>query len=103
MKKKELINNIDYSFIYNPYFVALGNVFQNLENPDFILVGYSSQYSLRKIKNIYKKIYKNLIIRDMTLQEAELVKLLVNCKAVIDLPEFLENMFNKRFMKNSSK
>jgi hypothetical protein len=31
------------------------------------------------------------------------VKLLVNCKAVIDLPEFLENMFNKRFMKNSSK
>lgn len=104
MKKKELINNIDYSFIYNPYFVALGNVFQNLENPDFILVGYSSQYSLRKIKNIYKKIYKNLIIRDMTLKEAELVKLLVNCyiTSKISFTNFVKNISDKIGIKSAN-
>ena len=104
MKKKGLINNIDYSFIYNPYFVALGNVFQNLENPDFILVGYSSEYSLRKIKDTYKKIYRNLNIREMTLQEAELVKLLVNCyiTSKISFTNFVKNISDKIGIKSAN-
>jgi len=104
MKKKGLINNIDYSFTYNPYFVALGNVFQNLENPDFILVGYSSEYSIRKIKDIYKKIYRNLNIREMTLQEAELVKLLVNCyiTSKISFTNFVKNISDKIGIKSAN-
>jgi UDPglucose 6-dehydrogenase len=104
MKKKGLINNIDFSFTYNPYFVALGNVFHNLENPDFILVGHSSEYSIRKIKDIYKKIYRNLNIREMTLQEAELVKLLVNCyiTAKISFTNFVKNISDKIGIKSAN-
>lgn len=79
MKKKGLIINKDYEFIYNPYFVALGDVIKNLENPDFILLGSSSINSSKKMQFIYKKIYKNPVFKSMNLNEAELVKLLVNC------------------------
>jgi UDPglucose 6-dehydrogenase len=104
MKKKGLINNIDYSFIYNPYFVALGNVFRNLENPDFVLIGYSSEYSFTIVKNIYQKIYKNLNIKKMTLQEAELVKLLVNCyiTSKISFTNFVKNISDKIGIKSAN-
>jgi UDPglucose 6-dehydrogenase len=104
MKNKGLVNNVDYSFLYNPYFVALGNVFENLENPDFVLLGYSSEYSLKKIKNIYKDIYKNLNIREMTLKEAELVKLLVNCyiTAKISFTNFVKSITDKTGIKSAN-
>ncbi len=79
MKNKGLKINIDYEFIYNPYFVALGDVIKNLESPDFILIGSSSKNSAKKIQSIYKMIYKNPNFKPMSLQEGELVKLLVNC------------------------
>ena len=79
MKKKGLIINKDYEFIYNPYFVALGDVVKNLENPDFILIGSSSISASQKIQSVYKLIYKYPVFKSMSLKEAELVKLLVNC------------------------
>ena len=79
MTKNGLKINYDYDFIYNPYFVALGDVINNLEKPDFILLGSSSKDSSKKIQTIYKKIYKKVNFKSMTLREGELVKLLVNC------------------------
>ncbi len=79
MKNEGLKINIDFEFIYNPYFVALGDVIKNLESPDFILIGSSSINSAKKIQSIYKKIYKNPNFKSMSLREGELVKLLVNC------------------------
>ena len=62
MYKFGLKNNIDYQFIYNPYFVALGEVINNLEKPNFILIGTNDEYANKKITSIYKKFIKNQIL-----------------------------------------
>ena len=94
MKKNGLIINKDYDFIYNPYFVALGDVIKNLEKPDFILLGFSSIYSLKKMQYIYNKLYKNPNLKPMNLGEGELVKLLVNCYVAskISFTNFVKNI-----------
>jgi len=78
MKKNGLENHKDYSLIYNPYFVALGNVLQGLTNPDHILIGTDSIASLSKIKKIYNKTYENAQFSILNYKEAELAKLLTN-------------------------
>jgi len=78
MEKRGLKKDIDFSFIYNPYFVALGDVIKGLENPDFILVGYDNQKAKNKLSQVYNKIYKRNLITDLNLEEAEYVKLLIN-------------------------
>jgi UDPglucose 6-dehydrogenase len=97
MNKKKLILNKDYLFCYNPYFVALGNVIKNLEQPDFILVGASSKFAANKLKKIYKKIYKKPIFKVMSLAEAELVKLLINSYLTmkISYTNFIKNISEK--------
>ncbi len=79
LEKKGFKNNVDFSFLYNPYFVALGDVIKGLENPDLILVGSENKYATKKIMGIYNKIYKKNLISELTFLEAELTKLLVNC------------------------
>lgn len=97
MERKGLKINKDYYFIYNPYFVALGNVIENLEKPDFILIGHSSEKALNKIKILYENIYKKPIIKSMNLEEAELVKLLVNCYVAskISFTNFVKDITDK--------
>ena len=79
MYKYGLKNNIDYQFIYNPYFVALGEVINNLERPNFILIGTNDEYANKKITSIYKKIYKKPDFKFLSIEEAELTKILLNC------------------------
>ena len=97
MKKNGLQINKDYDFIYNPYFVALGDVIKNLEFPDFILLGHASFSSLGVIQNLYKKIYKNPRFKSMSLEESELVKLLVNCYVAskISFTNFVKDISEK--------
>lgn len=97
MEKKGLKINKDYYFIYNPYFVALGNVIENLEKPDFILIGYSSEKALNKMKKLYANIYKKPKIKSINLEEAELVKLLVNCYVAskISFTNFVKDITDK--------
>ena len=64
--------------MYNPYFVALGSVIRNLEEPDYLLIGSSSIYAAKKITKFYNTLYKNPKIRLLKFKEAELTKLLVN-------------------------
>jgi UDPglucose 6-dehydrogenase len=94
MEKNGLKINKDYEFIYNPYFVALGDVIKNLEKPDFILLGGSSAYSLNKLQSVYNKLYKNPNYKCMNLNEGELVKLLVNCYVAskISFTNFVKNI-----------
>jgi UDPglucose 6-dehydrogenase len=97
MERKGLKINKDYYFIYNPYFVALGNVIENLEKPDFILIGHSSEKALNEIKKLYANIYKKPKIKSMNLEEAELVKLLVNCYVAskISFTNFVKDITDK--------
>tara|TARA_A100000164_G_scaffold343132_1_gene341169 strand:+ start:74 stop:1369 length:1296 start_codon:yes stop_codon:yes gene_type:complete len=78
MEKAGLKKDIDFSFVYNPYFVALGDVIQGLEKPDFVLVGYDNIKAKNKLTEIYNKIYKKNLTTNLNLEEAEYVKLLVN-------------------------
>ena len=78
LERKGLINNKDFSFIYNPYFVALGDIISDLKHPDIILVGCENHVAKKNIKYIYDRIYNNPNISFMSIDEAELIKLLVN-------------------------
>ncbi len=78
LESKELINNKNFYILYNPYFVALGSVIRNLEEPDYLLIGSSSIYAAKKITKFYNSLYKNPKIRHLNFKEAELTKLLVN-------------------------
>ncbi len=78
-EKKGFINNEDFCIIYNPYFVALGDVLNGLKNPDIVLIGCQNEYAKKKILKLYNKIYEtNVNFRIMNFKEAELTKLLVN-------------------------
>lgn len=78
MAKKGLTINKDYMFVYNPYFVALGEVTKNLKNPDIIMLGSNSKIAINKLRKIYSKILDDPNFKVLNFLESELVKLLLN-------------------------
>lgn len=69
----------DFGLCYNPEFIALGSVINNLLNPDFILIGESD----KKAGNILEKFYGQYCdnkpeIAKMNFVNAELTKISVN-------------------------
>ena len=78
-KKYNLKEGIDFSIVYNPYFVALGSVIKTLLNPDFVLIGSKNKDGFKKLLNIYNSIYsKDVKIKLLSLKEAEIVKIFIN-------------------------
>ena len=78
IETKGLKNNEDFYILYNPYFVALGSVIRNLQEPDYLLIGSSSIFASKKISKFYNSLYKNPKLGFLKFKEAELTKLLVN-------------------------
>ena len=78
LKKRGLKNNIDFSLIYNPHFIAQGTTIYNLENPDLLLLGSDSDKAYKIIKKFYKKIYKSKIFKKTSLREGEISKIAIN-------------------------
>ena len=80
MEKKGLKNNIDFSIVYNPHFIAQGTTIDNLEKPDLILVGTDNNKTKAEINNFYNKIYKRkIIIKNTNFKEGEISKIAINC------------------------
>jgi UDPglucose 6-dehydrogenase len=81
-KKYKMKNISDYRLIYNPYFIALGSIVNDLEKPDLLLVG-AKEKNISFYKNFLKKIYKNKInkikLNFLNYKEAEIAKLAINC------------------------
>lgn len=85
-KIKELIEKIsgkvcgrDFGVCYNPEFIALGSVINNLLNPDFILIGESDQRAGDILQKFYKKYCDNKpLFARMNFVNAELTKISVN-------------------------
>ena len=94
LENKGLKNNENFYIIYNPYFVALGSVIRNLEEPDYLLIGSSSMFAAKKITKFYNTLYKNPKIRLLKFKEAELTKLLVNTYLTtkISYSNFVKNL-----------
>lgn len=68
---------VDFGLTYNPEFIAIGTVIRNFLNPDMVLVGGSDKKSIGIIANCYTSFCHN--IRAMSLINAELTKLSLNC------------------------
>lgn len=69
----------DFGLCYNPEFIALGSVIQNLLNPDFILIGESDKKSGDILEKFYKVYCENKPkIARMNFVNAELSKISVN-------------------------
>ena len=66
-------------FCYNPEFIALGSVIENMLNPDFILIGSNSEKALKNLSDLYKTVNGNDIdIKNMSLVSAEITKISLN-------------------------
>ena len=80
MESQGLINNKDFSFVYNPHFIAQGTTLHNLEKPDLILIGTDNQKTKNNINSFYKKIYKkNELLKNTNFKEGEISKIAINC------------------------
>ena len=70
---------IDFGFCYNPEFIALGSVINDMLNPDLVLIGESDTKSGEALADIYSSICENEPkIKRMSWAEAEISKLAVN-------------------------
>jgi len=71
--------NKDFGVCYNPEFIALGSVIDNLLNPDVVLIGESGEKSGEILESFYRKFCTNKppIVR-MNLVNAEIAKIALN-------------------------
>ena len=69
----------DIGLAYNPEFIALGSVVNNMLDPDFLLIGESDPKAGRLIESVYANVCENRpVIRRMNFVNAELTKISVN-------------------------
>jgi UDPglucose 6-dehydrogenase len=69
----------DFSFCYNPEFIALGNVVRGLLEPDMVLIGESDPAAGAALEALYRQYNRNQPhIARMSVVSAELTKISVN-------------------------
>ena len=72
--------NDQFGFSYIPDFVAIGQIINDFENPDFLLIGSSNKKYCLESEMLYKKILKNKpTVCRLNLAEAELCKVFLEC------------------------
>lgn len=78
--KYNLTHGKEFIITYNPHLIALGSIYNNVLNSDFVIVGSNIKTGHNILKKIYKKIYKNCInkLKFLSLKEAEISKIAVN-------------------------
>ena len=70
---------VDFGVCYNPEFIALGSVVQDMLTPDFILIGEGEERSGKALAEIYQNSCDNdPIVARMNYVNAELTKISVN-------------------------
>lgn len=67
------IDNPNVAYCYNPFFIAMGTVVEDFLNPEFVLIGGSSD----KLKDLYRSIHGKPIL-EMSIASAEIVKMAYN-------------------------
>jgi len=74
------IQNYNYDITYNPSFIAQGSIINNIIKPDFILIGNNNN-NYNELMDIHIKLVENkeITFKTMTLLEAELTKISINC------------------------
>ena len=74
------VSRYNYKICYNPEFIAQGDIFHGLKNPDMVLIGGSDEGACNKLVNVYKRFLENTpTFQLMSCTEAELTKISLNC------------------------
>jgi UDPglucose 6-dehydrogenase len=69
----------DVGLCYNPEFIALGSVVQDMLHPDFVLIGESDRRAGDVLEELHRMVYDRMPpVRRMNYVNAELAKLSVN-------------------------
>jgi nucleotide sugar dehydrogenase len=77
---QEKLKEYNYFVSYNPEFIAQGTIIKDQINCDNVLIGEADEYAGELITNIYKSMVEsNPTYNRMSITEAELTKLSVNC------------------------
>lgn len=90
--------NEGFTYSYVPDLVALGNVINDFENPDVVILGASSKEAYENSKILYSKIVNpKTPIVEMSVQEAEICKVSLNSYITmkISFANFLGNICDK--------
>ncbi len=70
---------INFGLCYNPEFIALGNVIDDILNPDFVLIGESDKKSGDILETFYNNIcLNNPPVKRMSIINAEITKIALN-------------------------
>jgi UDPglucose 6-dehydrogenase len=71
---------VDFGFVYNPEFIALGSVIHDFLNPDFVLIGASDEKSGEMARTLYESFVDSTPhFAVMSPINAEITKLALNC------------------------
>lgn len=69
----------DFGFCFNPEFVALGSVIDNILNPDFVLIGEADSKSGQILESFYQGVCgEEAVIKRMNIINAEITKIALN-------------------------
>ena len=76
----ERLDKLNYEILYNPEFIAQGNIINDQLSPDMVLIGETNKEAGDKLEFIHRKMCENSPhFSRMSLTEAELTKLSINC------------------------
>jgi UDPglucose 6-dehydrogenase len=76
----ERLDKLNYEILYNPEFIAQGNIINDQLSPDMVLIGETSKEAGDKLEFIHREMCENNPhFSRMSLTEAELTKLSINC------------------------
>lgn len=76
----EVLRQYSVNVVYNPEFVAQGEIVKGFENADMVLLGISEGQDLKIITNLYRVIGgKDIKFNVMSTTAAELTKISINC------------------------
>jgi len=77
---EERLRKINYYTVYNPEFIAQGEILKGQTDPDFVLIGKQKENETGLVEEIYNKMVKNNApTHTMSLTEAEITKISLNC------------------------
>ena len=77
---KKRLDSLNFSIVYNPEFIAQGDIIKGQLYPDMVLIGESDTQAGNIVSEIHERMcLGNPTMHRLSLTEAELVKLSINC------------------------
>lgn len=71
------LTNQYVSYVYNPFFIAMGTTYQDFIDPEFVLLGSENTDALLRVSELYETVHDRPI-RSMSVESAELTKVAYN-------------------------